>query len=156
MVAEIFITLSLVWYFLAEGATEGYTWASKKRRVENKLIRDRFDGTVANGILDYHGWRTFGESVGIVSAVIAAAFAGVSESSMVAGAAGWFTGWFFYQRALDYVCYGKFFNENRNDYYYIAGLTFARFEGNWIEYVKLLVGTVFFIGIFYADKTKLF
>lgn len=144
MVAEIFITLSLVWYFLAEGATEGYTWASKKRRVENKLIRGGFDGTVANGILGYHGWRTFGENFGIVGTIVATAFAGATESSLMAGIAGWLIGLFFYQRALDYVYCGKFFNKNKSDYH-IVGLTFARIEGNWLEYLKLLAGIYSFI-----------
>ena len=38
MIGQLLFTITMVIYWLSEGCTEGYTWASKKERKENKLI----------------------------------------------------------------------------------------------------------------------
>ena len=65
MIIKILFILANIWYWIGEGATEGYTWSSKERRNENKIIG-------INGILDYHGWRVIGENLGILFMIITA------------------------------------------------------------------------------------
>ena len=45
MIGQLLFTITMVIYWLSEGCTEGYTWASKKERKENKLIF----GSITNG-----------------------------------------------------------------------------------------------------------
>lgn len=103
--------VSMLIYWLSEGCTEGYTWASKKERKENKLIfgsirKGKPDG---KGILDYHAWR-LGENIGNVGCMLSAFTLGVIGMNFyglaVIWLGSWMMGYFIYERALNYICLG--------------------------------------------------
>ena len=114
MIGQLLFTIAMVIYWLSEGCTEGYTWASKKERKENKLIFGSITNGQRSGVgyLDYHAWR-LGENVGTVGCMLVAftlGSVGVSFYSLVLIWLGsWMVGYFVYERALNYVCLGDAF-----------------------------------------------
>jgi hypothetical protein len=116
---------SLVVYSLAEGATEGYTWASEDRRRENRLIEGRYgDG---RGVLDYHAWRSVGQ-VGVLGAIMSGFFLAEQKPkerklirTLVAGT---LLSYFVFERALNYVASDDLFP--RKGDYHVMGLKIPR------------------------------
>ncbi len=115
---DIAFIISMWVYWFSEGCTEGYTFASSKRRKENKLICGRIGEGVAK--VDYHAWR-LGENIGMVGA-IAFAFLSLSEplnfAMILAGS--WLTGTWIYERALNYVFCGKVWDESKTEYHLLG------------------------------------
>lgn len=100
MILEILICLAIILYWFSEGVTEGYTWATTKRRNENKLIHPN---NKHNGVMDYHGWRIL-ENVGIWGTVIIAFFLQISiQKFFLVGIGSWLIGTSLYEFALNYV-----------------------------------------------------
>ena len=104
MLGQLLFTISMVTYWLSEGCTEGYTWASKKERKENKLIfgaihKGKRDGV---GYLDYHAWR-LGENIGMVGSIFSAFLFTSFWSLSLTFLGSWMIGYFVYERALNYV-----------------------------------------------------
>ena len=73
MLGEILFTIAMVIYWLSEGCTEGYTWANKTKRKNNKLIFGAIHNGKKDGVgyLDYHAWR-LGENIGMVGSIFSA------------------------------------------------------------------------------------
>jgi hypothetical protein len=107
MIEALFI-LSIILYWTAEGASEGYTWAGERRNT-NKLISGSYR---KDALMDYHAWRIL-ENVGIWGAVVIAFFLEISFTEMfLIGAGGWFMGTCFYEMALNYVCSGTIYKKS--------------------------------------------
>ena len=74
MIYKILFILFNIWYWVGEAATEGFTWASEKRRKDNYIIKpgihDSINYKEAKGFMCYHSWRVFGENVGILGIII--------------------------------------------------------------------------------------
>ena len=103
MIWEILFPLFIIMYWACEGVTEGYTFASAKRRKENKLIHPN-NGN--NGIMDYHAWRIF-ENLGIWGTVFSAFLMITSlKSFILLGVGSWLIGTFCYEANLNHVFYG--------------------------------------------------
>ena len=94
----------MVIYWLSEGCTEGYTWASKKERKENKLIFGSITNGKRSGVgyLDYHAWR-LGENIGMVGSIFSAFLFTSFWSLSLTFLGSWMIGYFVYERALNYV-----------------------------------------------------
>lgn len=137
---ELLLALALIIYLLAEGATEGYTWAKPLRRKNNRLIVGRFDTAHVShrGFLDYHSWRMI-ENFGILSTAGLAAFVGFSYSLLTTLAGGWLIGLFIYERTIDYIVRGKLFDDQKTTFP-ILGFEIPR-GGRYWQYVVLLTGT---------------
>ena len=108
MIESLLFSITMVFYWLSEGCTEGYTWANKKRRKENKLIfgsitKGKKDGV---GYLDYHAWR-LGENIGMVGSIFSAFLFSNIWSLLLTFGGSWMLGYFIYERALNYVCLGE-------------------------------------------------
>ena len=104
MLGQLLFTITMVIYWLSEGCTEGYTWANKTRRKENKLIfgaihKGKRDGV---GYLDYHAWR-LGENIGMVGSIFSAFLFTSFWSLSLTFLGSWMIGYFVYERALNYV-----------------------------------------------------
>lgn len=134
-----YVTVILIlFYFIGEGATEGYTWASPEQRLENPIIKGSTEG---KGIIDYHGYRTF-ETVFVLSASLLLLGIGGLGASMV--------GLFIYERILNYVDLGIWFKEPGWEYY-VFGLTFKRYPVQ--DYLVLVIG-VGLIAYYFINKAK--
>ena len=115
MIESLLFTIAMVIYWLSEGCTEGYTWANKTKRKNNKLIfgaihKGKRDGV---GYLDYHAWR-LGENIGNVGCMLAAYTLGMWCQTnfydlVLIWLGSWMVGYFVYERALNYVCLGSMF-----------------------------------------------
>lgn len=140
MVRFIFMFFVLL-YWISEGTTEGYTWASLQRRLQNKLICGRFKS--GNGLLDYHTWR-YGENIGILGSVLCSFFFTSFWSLLLIAVGSCWVGVFFYERVLNYVMYDKLFLQ-KSDYH----ILWWKFKCHiWINFVYLIVGlTLISIGI---------
>ena len=104
MIAQLLFTITMVTYWLSEGCTEGYTWASKKERKENKLIFGSITNGKRSGVgyLDYHAWR-LGENIGMVGSIFSAFLFTSFWSLLLTFLGSWMLGYFVYERALNYV-----------------------------------------------------
>ena len=107
MIAQLLFTITMVIYWLSEGCTEGYTWASKKERKENKLIFGSITNGKRSGVgyLDYHAWR-LGENIGMVGSIFSAFLFSNIWSLLLTFGGSWMLGYFIYERALNYVVSG--------------------------------------------------
>ena len=104
MIWEILFPLFIIMYWACEGVTEGYTFCSAKRKIENKLIHPN---NGSNGIMDYHAWRIF-ENLGIWGTVISAFYMDVAFKSFgLLGIGAWLIGTFCYEANLNHVYYNK-------------------------------------------------
>ena len=105
---EYLFPLSVILYWISEGATEGYTWAGERRNT-NKLIGGSHR---KDALMDYHAWRIL-ENVGIWGAVVIAFFLETTFLRMfLLGAGGWFMGTCFYEMALNYVASGTIYKKS--------------------------------------------
>ena len=107
MIESLLFTIAMVIYWLSEGCTEGYTWANKTKRKNNKLIfgaihKGKRDGV---GYLDYHAWR-LGENIGMVGSIFSAFLFSNIWSLLLTFGGSWMLGYFIYERALNYVVSG--------------------------------------------------
>jgi len=136
MVLEILFVLCIVLYWVAEGVTEGFTWASHDQRTVNKLIHLN-NGT--NGLMDYHGWRLF-ENIGIWGAVIIAFFIDLPILSFfLLGVGAWLIGTALYEMALNHVNTGSIYKTN--DFrWHIFGKDIRTVTGK-------LIWVLFFLGV---------
>ena len=137
MIEQLLFTITMVTYWLSEGCTEGYTWASKKERKENKLIfgsitKGKRDGV---GYLDYHAWR-LGENIGMVGSIFSAFLFSNIWSLLLTFGGSWMLGYFIYERALNYVVSGDPFV--KKNAYHLMGITIPR--SNTFDCVVALVG----------------
>ena len=137
MIESILFTIAMVIYWLSEGCTEGYTWANKTRRKNNKLIfgaihKGKRDGV---GYLDYHAWR-LGENIGMVGSIFSAFLFSNIWSLLLTFGGSWMLGYFIYERALNYVVSGDPFVK-KNDYH-LMGITIPR--SNTFDCAVALVG----------------
>ena len=106
MIWEILFTLFIIMYWACEGVTEGYTFCSAKRKIENKLIHPN---NGSNGIMDYHAWRIL-ENIGIWGTVVLAFAMSISWSKfLLLGVGSWFIGTFCYECSLNYVNKGTMY-----------------------------------------------
>ena len=97
MIWEILFPLFIIMYWACEGVTEGYTFASAKRKIENKLIHPN---NGSNGIMDYHAWRIF-ENLGIWGTVFSAFLMVTSlKSFILLGVGSWLIGTFCYEAIM--------------------------------------------------------
>jgi len=126
----LFIFL-VVLYWLAEGITEGYSWASVSERRSNILIHSN-GGT--NGLLDYHAWRLL-ENIGIWGTVVLAMFLGTS--AFWPGIGAWLLGVCFYDLSLNYVASGNLFKE-AGWKWHILGYNVPWLTGTW----NLVIGAI--------------
>ena len=105
-ILQILFPLFIIMYWFAEGVSEGWTWSTTLRKRTNKLIHPN---NWSNGIMDYHGWRTF-ENVGIWGTVVTAYFLDIPIKSFFAlGIGAWFIGAFCYECSLNYVNKGTMY-----------------------------------------------
>ena len=124
-------------YWLTEGVTEGYTWASHTRRITNKLIHPN---NKSNGLMDYHGWRIF-ENICIWGSVIIASFLNISlKSFFLIGTGAWLIGTFCYECALNYVDTGTIYKPT-NYKCYVLGYNIPWISGKslWILFIAGLI-----------------
>tara|TARA_R100000908_G_scaffold55644_2_gene30954 strand:+ start:379 stop:831 length:453 start_codon:yes stop_codon:yes gene_type:complete len=99
---QILFCLFIVLYWVSEGVSEGYTWATKTRKKKNKLICTHM-GKGDAGMFDYHAWRIF-ENMGIWGAVIIAFCLNISFNKFfLLGLGSWLIGTCLYEFALNYV-----------------------------------------------------
>lgn len=108
----IFILLLL--YFIAEGATEGWFWADKERRLSNHIIRGRDKG---NGRFDYHFWRLLETIFIFVASILLLGW--------LSGIGAFLIGLFVYERVVCRVINNNWFKEDGWPYY-IAGYEIPR------------------------------
>ena len=125
----------LIWlYWFAEGATEGYTWASTDQRMENIIIKGASEG---NGVLDYHGWR-FLEILGTHGAILIVILFGLGKLEYIySGLGSMLAGMFTYERVLNYVNNGTAFKPP-GWIFYIAGIEIPRYF--WQDLGLLVIG----------------
>ena len=111
MIGQLLFTITMVIYWLSEGCTEGYTWANKTRRKENKLIFGSITNGKRSGVgyLDYHAWR-LGENIGMVGSIFSAFLFTSFWSLLLTFLGSWMVGYFVYERALNYICLGDPFS----------------------------------------------
>lgn len=128
----------IVLYLGAEGATEGYTWASQSQRQSNLIICGNY-GKDAVAKIDYHTWRLF-EIIGIFGMAIMAmkTYSKFKTVMFLLGISLW--GFTLYDSILHYVCCGDLFY--RPEYFNIIGLNISRVY--W-EYARLIMGAIFII-----------
>ena len=138
MVAEILLFIFLCLYHLAEGCTEGYTWAKPTRRKKNRLIQGRMGEGAA--FIDYHGWR-YGENIGIFCSVIIGFYIPTCTDLILTLLGGWLAGSFLYERALNYVVQGDLFKQDKTEYH-IMGLVIPRYR--WQDWLALAIGVALF------------
>jgi len=71
---QFFFALAILWRWIGEATTEGYTWANRIDRMNNKFIKpgihDDPNYKDAKGAFSYHTWRAAAEDFGIVCMVI--------------------------------------------------------------------------------------
>ena len=120
-------------YWFSEGATEGYTWAKPKQRLQNKIICGCY-GT-GNGILDYHTWR-YGENIGILGSILCGYFFVSYWSLLLLAVGSCWAGTFLYERVLNYIVYNKLFLQKPD--YCILWRTLKRYI--WFDFIYLIVG----------------
>ncbi len=104
MILEILFCLSIVLYWIAEGVSEGFTWANPKRKKENLLIVHQMNERLGGaGLMDYHGWRIL-ENLGIWGTVIIAFFLDIPlKDFLLLGSGSWLIGTCLYEFALNHV-----------------------------------------------------
>jgi|TARA_Y100000310_G_scaffold342918_1_gene448223 hypothetical protein len=145
MIIELSFLLFMAIYWISEGCTEGYTWASSVKRKENKLIfgvikKGKKDGV---GILDYHAWR-LGENVGMVGSILSAFLMGISGSGyydlLFVWLGSWMIGYFLYERALNYICSGDPFGNK--DPWKMMNISLPR--SNVFDWGVFVIGLIIF------------
>ena len=137
MVRFIFMFFILL-YWISESETEGFTWASPQRRLQNKLICDHFG--VGNGILCYHAWR-YGENIGILGSILCGFFFTSFWSLLLTAIGSCWVGVFLYERGLNYVVYDKLFLQKSD--FTILWWSFKRHT--WHDFALLIVGLILII-----------
>ena len=142
MIEQLLFTITMVTYWLSEGCTEGYTWASKKQRKENKLIfgsitKGKRDGV---GYLDYHAWR-LGENIGMVGSIFSAFLFSSFWSLLLTFLGSWMIGYFVYERALNYVVFGDAWHKKGD--YHLMNITIPR--SNKFDWFVFVIGLVLVI-----------
>lgn len=140
----IFIIFILIYCF-AEGATEGFTWASEQERLNNKIISHNFHQ--GEGLLDYHSFRNL-ELLGICGAIITALFLGLSLKRFILLLIGSFAFGLslVYERVLQYVAKGYLFEPHPPQYNI---LWFSFQSSNILEIIVGLIGILLIIFYFY-------
>ena len=118
-------------YFLSQGATEGYTWSTPQRRLENKIIKT---GKKGKGFLDYHSWR--------FPATFFAFYVLVRLLGLFHGLGLFLVGLFLYERILNQVRDGKWFKKNGWEYH-IGKLSFKRYV--WQDCVAAVLGVLLWV-----------
>ena len=143
----VFIIFILIYCF-AEGATEGFTWASQARRLNNKIISHQFQQGKA--ILDYHSFRNL-ELIGIVGAIISALFLSLSLKKFIILILGSFAFGMslIYERVLQYTAKGFLFEPYPPQY---KILWFSIQSSNTIEIIVGIIGFLLIIFYFYLLK----
>ena len=101
--ADNLLLTGLFLYWLANGLTEGYQYASLDQRKNNILIHE-------TGFLDYHSWRLI-ENAGVLIAIGGMAISQVDIKALIGA---WLVGWFVYDTSFAYVLDKKF--GERTDY----------------------------------------
>lgn len=117
ILSKVLYILFSIWYWLGEGATEGYTWASKKRRINNWFIKpgihDNSNHKNAKGKYCYHTWRVLGENIGIlgiaVFSVLMGKFGITGLDFVIITIGATLVGVFFYERVFNHISYNKWF-----------------------------------------------
>jgi hypothetical protein len=102
----LILIFSILVYYIGEGITEGYTFASPSRKKHNNLIKSNAY-TYGNGALGYHAWRWV-ENAGILGAFIAIFFLDISLLRLmmiIVGSA--IFSWLPYQMCLWHVTENK-------------------------------------------------
>ena len=140
-----------IWYWTGEGATEGFTWATEKRRLENLIIKPGIhDSTfykTASGLMCYHSWRTMGENVGIFGMNIVSFSLGVlavswpSYIGIFVGAT--LVGIFIYERVFNHVSYNKLFPQKASWDAFNGRIVIPR--APWQDWVLFGIGIVLLV-----------
>ena len=143
----LFIIFNL-WYWIAEGATEGFTWSTRSRRLNNKLIRpgihDDPSYKTAKGLWCYHTWRSLGEYVGIAGMVISGALLITSGSSVLSLvfllASTTMVCVFVYERFFNHVSYNELFPQKKSWDFLNGKIIIPRKP--WHDWIILVVGII--------------
>lgn len=142
-------------YLIAEGITEGYTWARHTARAyDNYLVRGGFNTMPdANGILDYHSWRVL-ESIGILGAIVSMMFLSCSFRILALKAliGIWIFGNAIYEFCLNYVVFGKLFVD-KGDF----GILWFSIPGcKYGDAIKLVAGLTIIVYILVKSEGEFF
>jgi len=143
----LFIVFNL-WYWIAEGATEGFTWATRSRRMNNKLIKpgkhDDPEYKKARGAFCYHTWRSMGENVGIFCIGITATQIKLPILEFILlFAAATLIGIFIYERVFNYIGYHKSFPKKKPWDVFNGKLLIPR--SPWQDWAMLAIGIAILI-----------
>jgi len=143
----------LLIYLIAEGVTEGYTWARHTDRAyDNYLVRGGFNTMPnANGILDYHAWRML-ECLGILGAIVSMLFLAYSFRILAIKAliGIWIFGNAIYEFCLSYIVFGKLIVQ-RPDFAFMW-LSIPRYK--YEDIIKIIVGLTIIVYILVKVKAK--
>ena len=144
MILEILFCLAIILYWTTEGVSEGFTWASKTRQKENKLICHQF-GRGQAGVMDYHAWRIL-ENIGIWGTVVLTFFLDITlKKFLLLGVGSWLIGTCLYEFALNYVNTGRIWKP-WNFKWHILGYDIPWWGGRKV----LVLPTVGILTILYA------
>ena len=135
----ILIGLGALLYFIGEGATEGYTFATNDRRKNNGLIKYHFEDP--NGILGYHGFRVLFENFGMILIIIGFQITNFEWVNLLYFIGVTITGVFIYERVFNFVSYGKLFPQKSS--YQILKYTIPR--NAMQDIIGLIIGLAFLI-----------
>jgi len=124
----------VIWMsFIGEGATEGYTWASKERRMDNPIIKGS-DVSGGKGKLGYHKLR-FAETFGLF-------YLSQRVFPTLIGLGVFLIGLFIYERVLTKVVNNVYFYKDKSPYRF-GKITVKR--ALWQDWLALTGGLVFIV-----------
>lgn len=137
-ICYILAMVGVLLYFIGEGITQGFTFASKQRRKSNPIVRNtykRLEGE--KGFLTYHGVRIFIENLGMLLVLISAFFININFFMYAWFLLGWTgIGLFIYERMFNLVSYGELFPKKAN-----YDLNKINFKRTWKQdFIVLFIG----------------
>ncbi len=124
--------LVILGYFLGEAMTEGFTWASPQRRLDNVFIKGGYKTKGARGLLGYHTCRfpeTFYGFYGLVRVL-----------GIIHGVGAFLILLFLYERILNKIVSDTWFKPNTATYE-IYKWSFPRKQ--WHDWGALVLGLIF-------------
>jgi len=140
-----------MWYWVGEGATEGYTWSTSERRHGNYIIRPGIHDSplfkTAQGRWCYHTWRVMGENVGMFGSVIMyvwLAHQGYALQGLLFDYMGaTMAGIFFYERVFNHISYNDLWPQ-KSSWDVLNGWIIVP-RAVWQDFVLLIVGIAFVV-----------
>lgn len=146
MIWYVIAALGVLLYFIGEGTTEGFTFASQQRRKNNKIIRDAHADKQSKGFLSYHVYRVCFENLGMVMTIVSAFFIRINIFAFTWFMLGWMgVGIFIYERMFNWVSYGIPFPK-KSDYDLGEHINFRR---TWkLDFWILGIGIILIVTYF--------